>query len=135
MEIQRNVSLKEYTTLKVGGVASHFVSIKTEEELVEAFKQILQKNLSVRATEELVRKMKADSSSEKQTWKTKGWIRSEDIDQFEKDLEKAFEKDGISFKAKIWQSRVQAKILLKFDGSMERTTQVLGKIRDFLTST
>ncbi len=38
MNIQRGVSLKDYSTMRLGGVAEYLVEVKTPEELVEALK-------------------------------------------------------------------------------------------------
>jgi len=38
MEFQKNVSLKDYTTFKIGGRAKYFCSVSTKEELIEAAK-------------------------------------------------------------------------------------------------
>ena len=114
------------------GHARALISLEQDEQIVEAFKLVLSKNLSVRSTEELVRKMKSDNP--KQTWKEKGWVKSEEIEKIEKDLQDKFTQDGISGSVKVWQSRVQAKVLLKFSGTAEKTTQVLQKIRDALVS-
>jgi UDP-N-acetylmuramate dehydrogenase len=37
MKIQENVSLKEYTTFKIGGPAKFFCIVKNEDDLIEAF--------------------------------------------------------------------------------------------------
>ncbi len=36
LDVRENISLKEYTTFKTGGVARYFVEVKTEEEVIEA---------------------------------------------------------------------------------------------------
>jgi len=38
MEFQKNVSLKDYTTFKIGGRAKYFCRVSTKEELIEAAK-------------------------------------------------------------------------------------------------
>jgi len=38
MEFQKNVSLKDYTTFKIGGKAKYFCRVSTKEELIEAAK-------------------------------------------------------------------------------------------------
>jgi len=38
MEFQKNVSLKDYTTFKIGGKAKYFCRVSTKEELIEATK-------------------------------------------------------------------------------------------------
>jgi len=47
MNIQENVSIAPYTTLKIGGPARFFCSVKSEEELVEAVKFAKEKNVRI----------------------------------------------------------------------------------------
>ncbi len=116
------------------GHARALVSLGPDEVIVGGFKQVLEKNLSVRQTEELVRKMKSETATPKQTWKTRGWIRPGYIEKIEKDLQDAFSKNGTETKVKIWQSRVQAKILFSFSAPIEKTSKILEKIRSVLSS-
>lgn len=47
MQIQKNVSLADYSTMRLGGVASELCVISSEEELVEAIKYAKSNNLKV----------------------------------------------------------------------------------------
>ncbi|MBU2545117.1 UDP-N-acetylmuramate dehydrogenase [Patescibacteria group bacterium] len=47
MIFEENISLKEYTTFKVGGLAKFFYIAKTKESLIEAIKKALKKNLPI----------------------------------------------------------------------------------------
>jgi len=47
LNIQRNISLAKYTTLKVGGAARFFCEAKSEKEILEAVKFAEEKNLPV----------------------------------------------------------------------------------------
>jgi len=47
MEFEKNVSLKDYTTYKIGGPAKYFFIAKTREELVGALKEVQKQNLPV----------------------------------------------------------------------------------------
>jgi UDP-N-acetylmuramate dehydrogenase len=47
MDIQRNVQLKDYTTMRLGGVAAYFVAVHDRKELVEALTWAEQNNLPV----------------------------------------------------------------------------------------
>lgn len=116
------------------GHARALVSLGEDTTIIEGFKQVLAKNLSVRQTEELVRKMKSETAAPKQTWKTRGWLRPAYIEEIEKDLAENLSKDGAETKVKIWQSRIQAKILLSFSGPIEKTTRILEKVRNSLSS-
>ena len=45
MKFQRNISLKNYTTFKIGGKADYFISAKNEKDIIDAVKEARQKNL------------------------------------------------------------------------------------------
>lgn len=45
LNIQKNISLAPYTTLKIGGPADYFVIVKSQNELVEALNWAKEKNL------------------------------------------------------------------------------------------
>ena len=47
LHIEENVSLKEYSTMRVGGVARYFAAISTQEELIEALAFAKEKDLPV----------------------------------------------------------------------------------------
>ena len=47
IEIQKNVLLKDFTTLHIGGIAEYFVSVTTEEELVEAIAFAKKESLAI----------------------------------------------------------------------------------------
>lgn len=114
------------------GHARALIALEEDVAIVEGFKAVLSKNLSVRQTEELVRKTKSETNVPKHTWKTRGWLKTDEIERIEKDLTESLTQNGISTKVKVWQSRVQAKILLTFDGAIDKTSQILEKIRKSL---
>ena len=120
--------------LTTEGHGRALISLEEDVAIVEAFKLVLTKNLSVRATEELVRKMKAGGQTPKQTWKTRGWRQTDQLEKIKNDLAEKFARDGLENSVKIWQSRVQAKIMLSFTGSVEKTSQILERIRKALIS-
>jgi len=47
MIFEENISLKEYTTFKVGGLAKFFYIAKTKENLIEAIRKVQKENLSI----------------------------------------------------------------------------------------
>mgnify|MGYP001595777060 FL=1 len=47
MQTQQNVDLKQFTTVKSPAIASHFTTVKTREELIEAVRQGYKQNLEV----------------------------------------------------------------------------------------
>lgn len=47
MQIREHVSLREYTTFKIGGAARYFAEVHTEEEIVEAIRFAMENDLPV----------------------------------------------------------------------------------------
>lgn len=89
--------------------------------MVDAYKSILAGSISVRDTEDLTRRMKAQYSRKIFT-KTER-IHNEDLDKIASDLANAV--DG---KVKITQSKVEARVSLVIRGDLEKTSQVIKKI-------
>lgn len=45
MDIQKNISLSQFTTFKIGGIVKYFVRVKTSEEMVEALEYAFKNKL------------------------------------------------------------------------------------------
>lgn len=93
--------------------------------MVDAYKIILAENASVRAAEELARKLK--SRANKPVMQRVQRIHSDELSEMEKTLSKA-----LVGKVKISQSMVQARMMIILDGHLEETTEKLRKIFDQL---
>lgn len=104
---------------------------------VEAYKKILKESLSVRGTEEVVRRIKAREGSlgKKVSEMTNARIRrpSPKLDKIETALEEIFKNLGCRPKIKVTQSRVQARVNLILDGDTEVTDQALDFVYQKLT--
>jgi len=109
-------------------------SLEDPHLILEAYKIILSKNLSVRGAEELARKMKArENIAPKQ--KTQALrIENEELDKFQEELSQRLSSDGVLVKAKISQSRIEGKVQFVAKGNLESTSKVIKRIRDAILS-
>lgn len=109
-------------------------SLEDPHLILEAYKIILSKNLSVRGAEELARKMKArENIAPKQ--KTQALrIENEELDKFQEELSQKLSADGALVKAKISQSRIEGKVQFVAKGNLESTSKVIKRIRDAIVS-
>jgi len=104
-------------------------SLEDQLLMIEAYKIVLQKNLSVRGAEDLSRRLKARVQkrilSEK---KPKSHIISDELEEIERDLTQHLETWGVKPNVKISQSRVQARISLILSGDATQTGEAIRKI-------
>ena len=109
-------------------------SLEDPHLILEAYKIILSRNLSVRGAEELARKMKArENIAPKQ--KTQALrIENEELDKFQEELSQRLSSDGVLVKAKISQSRIEGKVQFVAKGNLESTSKVIKRIRDAILS-
>jgi len=109
-------------------------SLEDPHLILEAYKIILSKNLSVRGAEELARKMKArENIAPKQ--KTQALrIENEELDKFQEELSQRLSSDGVLVKAKISQSRIEGKVQFVAKGNLESTSKVIKRIRDAIVN-
>ena len=101
--------------------------------MVEAYKIILRESGSVRRAEDLARRMKTKSGQKAKPGVRKDQARvvSGEIDEMEKNLEKAFAASasvGIKSNVKVVRSRRETKITFVFKGSLEDTEANLQKV-------
>ena len=109
-------------------------SLEDPHLILEAYKIILSRNLSVRGAEELARKMKArENIAPKQ--KTQALrIENEELDKFQEELSQRLSNDGVLVKAKISQSRIEGKVQFVAKGNLESTSKVIKRIRDAIVN-
>ena len=109
-------------------------SLEDPHLILEAYKIILSRNLSVRGAEELARKMKArENIAPKQ--KTQALrIENEELDKFQEELSQRLSSDGVLVKAKISQSRIEGKVQFVAKGNLESTSKVIKRIRDAIVN-
>src|SRR3990167_8218906 len=98
--------------------------------IVEAYKMVLSKNLSVRGAEELSRKLKARENIAPKQQKPALRLQNEQLDKYEEEIANKLANNKIKIKVKISQSRIEGKILIVAKGRVEDTSEVLKSIRD-----
>jgi ParB family chromosome partitioning protein len=103
-------------------------ALEDHQLIVEAYKEVLQKNLSVRGAEELTRRLKERAKIPRRGYSERGYIRTKELEKMEDDLEEKFLKLGARTQAKVLQSRILLKVSLVLVGSQNTTTPLLHKI-------
>lgn len=110
------------------GHARAISSLGDSKLMIEAYKMILAESASVRRAEDLSRRIKQKMSS----GKVRGIvarIQSEEVDKMAEEIGKSIEG-----RAKIMQSQVLLRINLDVRGDLEKTSTILKKIHQSLTS-
>ncbi len=99
--------------------------------IIDTYKEVLKRNLSVRGTEELVRKMRARQGigPKRGADVVSMHIVSEDIDRVQNDLLSALSTRADKTQVKCSQTGKKAKIELLIEGDPSKTTPVLEDIR------
>ncbi|OGD84610.1 hypothetical protein A2165_02180 [Candidatus Curtissbacteria bacterium RBG_13_40_7] len=105
-------------------------SLEDPHLIVEAYKEILEKNLSVRGAEELARKMKARENIAPKQQKPALRLQSEELEKYQEELSQKLTSDGVTVKVKISQSRIEGKMQVVAKGNVESTHAILKRIRD-----
>jgi len=110
------------------GHARALAALESDEEIIEAYKEVLRKNLSVRATEELTRKFKSGKGMEPKREVDRYHVSG--MEEIEQQLAQDLSFGDVKAKAKIAQSRRRLKITLDIDGPSEQTGILLAKVQD-----
>ncbi len=105
-------------------------SLEDPHLIVEAYKLILSKNLSVRGAEELSRKMKARENIAPKQQQPQLRLQNEDLDKYQEEIAAKLQTDNASVKVKIGQSRIEGKMLIVVHGKVEITSAVIKRVRD-----
>lgn len=105
-------------------------SLEDPHLILEAYKEILNKNLSVRGAEELARKMKSRENIAPKQQKPVLRLQNEELDKFEGELAEKLNADDAKVKVKISQSRIESKLIVVVRGNTEATSSVIRRIRD-----
>lgn len=103
-------------------------SIEDESQIVEAYKEVLKRNLSVRAAEELARKFKAGLGLAPK--REVDNLHVSGLEDVEKELSDSLSGEAYTGKVKIAQSRRRLKIMIDIDGPSEQTGVLLAKLQD-----
>jgi len=100
--------------------------------IIEAYKEVLKRNLSVRGTEELVRKIRSHHGIGPKKGASPLTMRvvSEEVDKIEDDLKDRLSKtfNGKGVKVKYVLTGTTAKLEIRFDGQPEITNEEVRKI-------
>lgn len=112
------------------GHARALASLEDPHLIVEAYKEILSKNLSVRGAEELARKLRSRENIAPKQQKPALRLQNEELDKYQSELADKLANDSVKVKVKISQSRVESKLHIVVKGKVEDTSQVIKSIRD-----
>lgn len=115
------------------GHARALSALEDPHLIIEAYKEVLRRNLSVRGTEELVRRLRSREGIGPKRGANPEIMRvvSEDINKFEEDLLAVFSQT-IKSKVKCSQTSKGARIELFFEGDLDETTDILKDIKEAL---
>lgn len=112
------------------GHARALASLEDPHLIVEAYKIILTKNLSVRGAEELTRKMRAKANIPPKQQKPALRIENEELDKYEQELSQKLTGNGVNVTVKISQSRIESKLHLVAKGKIEEASAIIKRVRD-----
>lgn len=101
-------------------------AIEDPNQMVEALRQILREEGSVRRAEELARQFKAKANIAPRHSEER--IHSEELAEMEKNL-----SSHLGAKVKVTQSMREARVVLVLKGNLEQTGEVLRKIKEALS--
>ncbi len=104
--------------------------------IINTYKEVLKRNLSVRGTEELVRKMRAQQGigPKRGAIVTSMHIMSEGLDRVQNDLITALSKKAEKAQVKCSQTGKRAKIELLIEGDPSKTTPILEDLRQAIVN-
>lgn len=106
--------------------------------IIEAYKEVLKRNLSVRGTEELVRKIRSHHGIGPKKGASPLTMRivSEEVDKIEGDLKDRLSKtfNGKGVKVKYVLTGTTAKLEIRFDGQPEMTNEEVRKIYEAISN-
>ncbi len=104
--------------------------------IIEAYKEVLRRSLSVRGAEELVRKMRAKNNvpSKKGARVNIVRIMNDEIERIEENLTSVLSRESDKASVKYMLTSNQAKLEIKFDGDPEKNSEIMRKIYQALTN-
>lgn len=116
------------------GHARALASLEDPHLIVEAYKIILAKNLSVRGAEELTRKMKARENIPPKQQNPALRIQNDELDKYQEELSEKLSVNGVKVIVKIGQSRIEGKMHIFAKGNVQDTLAVIKRIRDAIVN-
>lgn len=113
------------------GHARALTALEDPRLIIDAYKEVLKRNLSVRGTEEFVRRFRAKQSigPKKGAVTESMHILSEELDQLQNELSSVLSERIEKVAVKCVQTGKKAKLELLLDGDPEKTTPLLQDIR------
>jgi len=96
--------------------------------MVDAFRQLLRSDGSVRTAEDLARKMKDEILKKEPSHRKVSKIYSPELEEMAKEIRDAWDSD----KVQLSQSQVMAKVYMEFKGDRDYTKPILEKIHKLL---
>lgn len=105
-------------------------SLEDPNLILEAYKIILTRNLSVRGAEELSRKMKTRENIQPRQQSPAIRLQNDDLDHYQEDLQEKLSSEDAAVKVKFSQSRIEGKMQLVVKGKPEFTSVVIKRVRD-----
>ena len=128
----KDAVMSEQTT---EGHVRALASLEDPHVIIEAYKEVLKKNLSVRGTEELVRKIRAKLGIiAKKGVREDMYILNDDVDRIQAGLSSALSFGEKKAQVKYILTGNQARLEFKLPGSPETTTETVRKIYEALTA-
>lgn len=106
------------------------LTLEDPKLMVDAFRELLRSDGSVRTAEDLARKMKDEILQREPSHKKISKIYSPELEQMAKDIRESWDADKISLS----QSQVRAKISFEFKGDTDHTKPILQKLHELLKS-
>lgn len=106
------------------GHARALQAISNQKSMIEAYKQVLKENASVRRAEELARRFRDQDGEERVQHRPK-IVVSKEIDTWQKNLQKSL---GKLANVQLRRSYRQTEVRIKLKGSLEQTQDALDKI-------
>lgn len=112
------------------GHARALAALEDPRLIIDAYKEVLKKNLSVRGTEELVRRMRAREGilPKKSSVISQMHIISEDLDRIQSNITDALAKYASNSKVKCAQTGKEARIEIRIKDDPEKTLAILNDI-------
>ncbi len=111
------------------GHARALASLDDPHLIIDAYKEVLKRNLSVRGTEDLVRRLRAKQGIGPKKNAVVGMMHiiSEDIDKIQSDLTSVLSKHA-NTKVKCNQTGKEAKLELRISGDPDKTSEMMNDI-------
>lgn len=117
------------------GHARALSSLDDPHIIINAYKEVLKRNLSVRGTEELVRRLRVQEGITPKSTVSRNQMHivSDEIDQVQSDLNEVFSQRADKSTIKCFQTGKRLKIEMVLNGNTEKTTPLLKDIHQAIT--